>query len=277
MTGETLSTNKVRGLKISKAIVYKIGITLKVFGLGIIIVGSLFAYNYLLGFIGQQNLVLANIINTQSLLTFILYCTLFVALIMVLFRNRYKTIFKILLIGSLFFIALAYGGLIIGINTLLIYYIVSAYAEEYMKYSAGNNMFLANNEPNPSNLIFFCILIGLGFGAVENILYIVNNLINHENINIISTLIGRGLIGTLIHIVSTGLIAFIVMKTKKGNNIVLPIILGIIGGVGLHSIYNISLQHNATYITIPLVILSFFLMTYLTFQSDIIYKQQQQN
>ena len=277
MTWETLSTNKVRWLKISKAIVYKIGITLKVFGLGIIIVGSLFAYNYLLWFIGQQNLVLANIINTQSLLTFILYCTLFVALIMVLFRNRYKTIFKILLIGSLFFIALAYGGLIIWINTLLIYYVVSAYAEEYMKYSAGNNLFLANKEPNPSNLIFFCILIWLWFSAVENILYIVNNIINHENINILNILIGRGLVGTLIHIVSTGLIAFIVMKTKKGTSIILPVILGIIGWVWIHSIYNISLQHNATYITIPLVILSFFLMTYLTFQSDIIYKQQQQN
>ena len=53
-------------------------------------------------------------------------------------------------------------------------------------------------------------------------------------------------------------------------------IVGVIGGVWLHSIYNISLQYNVSYVTIPMIILSFFLMTYLTFQSDIIYKQEQQ-
>jgi len=55
--------------------------------------------------------------------------------------------------------ALASGGFFIGINVLLLYYLVSAYAEEYMKYSASNNIFIANKEPNESNLIFFCILI----------------------------------------------------------------------------------------------------------------------
>jgi len=54
----------------------------------------------------------------------------------------------------------------------------------------------------------------------------------------------------------------------------MPVILGIIGWFWLHSIYNISLQYNLNYVTIPMIILTFFLMTYLTFQSDIIYKQQ---
>jgi ABC-type anion transport system duplicated permease subunit len=43
-------------------------------------------------------------------------------------------------------------------------------------------------------------------------------------------LIGRGLVSTLIHIVSTSLIAFIMIKTKRTNNIIVPVILGIIGG-----------------------------------------------
>lgn len=144
-----------------------------------------------------------------------------------------------------------------------------------MKYSAGNNMFLANKEPNESNLIFFCILVWLWFSAVENILYVVNTLMNNESVNIMNLLIGRGLVSTLIHIVSTSLIAFITIKTKKTDSIIMPVILGIIGWFWLHSIYNISLQYNLSYITIPMVILAFFLMTYLTFQSDIIYKQQQ--
>lgn len=252
----------------------KIWITLKVFGLAIVIVGSLFAYTYLLWFIGQQNLALTNIIDSKSLLLFVGYCTIFVILVTIFFKNRYKRIAQILLIWSIFFVALAYWGFLAWINTLILYYLVSAYAEEYMKYSGGNNLFLANKEPNQSNLIFFCILVWLWFSAVENILYIVNNLINHENINIISMLIGRGLVSTLIHIVSTSLIAFIMIKIKKPKSIIVPVILGIIGWFWLHSIYNISLQYNLSYVTIPLIILAFFLLTYLTFQSDIIYNTQ---
>lgn len=252
----------------------KINITFKVFGLAIIIVGSLFAYKYLLWFFGQERLALTNVINIKSLWMFVGYCTVFVAIVTIFFRNRYKRILQILLIWSLFFIALAYGGFLTWINVLLLYYIVSAYAEEYMKYSTGNNLFLANKEPNESNLIFFCILIWLWFSAIENIFYIVNNVVNNENVNIINLLIGRGLVSTLIHIVSTSLIALIMIKTKKTNSIIMPVILGIIGWFWLHSIYNISLQYNLNYVTIPMIILTFFLMTYLTFQSDIIYKQQ---
>jgi RsiW-degrading membrane proteinase PrsW (M82 family) len=251
----------------------KIWITLKVFGLATIIVGSLFAYTYLLWFLGQQNLALTNIIDTKSLLIFVAYCTIFVVLITIFFRNRYKRIAQILLIWSIFFVALAYGGFLVWINSLLLYYLVSAYAEEYMKYSGGNNLFLANKEPNESNLIFFCILVWLWFSAVENILYIVNNLLNNQSVNIVNLLIGRGLVSTLIHIVSTSLIAFIMIKTKRNNSIIIPIILGIIGWFWLHSIYNVSLQYSLSYITIPIIILAFFLMTYLTFQADIIYKK----
>jgi len=249
----------------------KIWITLKVFGLAIIIVGSLFAYTYLLWYIGQKNLALTNVIDSKTLLIFVGYCTIFVIFVTIFFRNRYKRIVQILLIWSLFFIALAYGGFLAWINTLILYYLVSAYAEEYMKYSASNNMFLAEKETNESNLIFFCILVGLWFSAIENILYIINTIMNNQNINIMNMLIGRGLVSTLIHIVSTSLIAFIMIKTKKTNSIIIPVILGIIGGFWLHSAYNISLQYNLSYITIPMVILAFFLMTYLTFQSDIIY------
>jgi len=251
----------------------RIWITIKIFGLAIAIVWSILAYTYILWFFWKENLAITNTITTKSLWIFILYYTVFVILITLIFKNRYKSIGQTVFIWSLFFIGLAYGGFISGINVLLLYYLVSAYAEEYMKYTAGNNMFLNDKEDqNPSNLIFFCILVWLWFSAVENIVYIINSLINNQNINIFNLVIGRGLVSTLIHIVSTSLIAFIIIKTKKTNNIIIPIILGIIGGFWLHSAYNISLQYNLSFITIPIIILAFFLMTYLTFQSDIIYR-----
>lgn len=252
----------------------KINLTLKIFGLAIVIVGSLFGYKYLLGFFWQETLAITNTITTKSLLLFVVYCTAFVGIITIFFKNRYKSIVKIVLIWSLFFIAIAYWGFLIWINVLIIYYLVSAYAEEYLKYSTGNNLFLASKENNTSNIIFFCILIGLWFSAVENIFYIINNVLNQESVNIINLLVGRGLVSTLIHIVSTGLIAFIIVKNKKTNKTIVPIILGILGWFWLHSIYNISLQYNLSYVTVPMIILSFFLLTYLTFQSDIIYSSE---
>lgn len=295
----------------------KINLTLKVFGLAIILVGSLFWYKYLLNFFGQEALAITNIITTKTLLLFILYCTAFVGIITLFFslrhkkntkisesfydveripttldtsninevqkleiakavryKNRYKNIIKTILIWSLFFIAIAYWGFLIGMNVLIIYYLVSAYAEEYLKYSTGSNLFLASKDKNKSNLIFFCILIALWFSAVENIFYVVNNVLNQESVNIVNLIVGRGLISTLIHIVSTSLIAFIIVKTKQTNSKIIPIILGIIGWFWLHSIYNISLQYKLSYVTIPIIILAFFLLSYITFQSDIIYSSE---
>ena len=255
----------------------KIWITLKIFWLWIIMVGSLFAYTYLFKRLPQFSTLqmLPNKTDTQSLIVFIVYCTICVSILAMVYKSRYKRIFQIIIIWSLFFAGIAYGGYFTGINTLLLYYFISAYAEEYLKYSWGNSMFVAAKETNESNLIFFCILVWLWFSAVENILYIVNTVINHKTINIINVLIGRGLISTLIHIVSTSLIAYIMLKIKRKNiGATLPIVLGIISGFWIHSLYNISLQYHLTYITIPMVVLTFFLMTYLSFQSDIIYKEQ---
>ncbi len=249
----------------------KLAITLKVLWLATAIVGSLFIYKYILGFFGQSELALTPIINIKSLILFVVYCTSATILITIFFRNRYKKILQIILIWSIFFIGIAYGGYFTWINLLILYYLVAAYAEEYMKYTWGTNMFLANKETNESNMIFFCILVWLWFSVVENILYTVNSLINHESVNILNIVIGRGLVSTLIHIVSTALIAFIIIKAKKIHGIIIPTILGIMGWFWLHSIYNISLQYNLTYVTIPMVVLALFLMTYLTFQSDIIY------
>jgi len=60
----------------------------------------------------------------------------------------------------------------LGINSLLLYYIITAYAEEYMKYTSST-MLLKNTE-KIKNGIFFCILIGLGFSFVENIFYLIS-------------------------------------------------------------------------------------------------------
>ncbi len=261
----------------------KLAITLKVFLLALIIVGSLMLYGYLwttnISTLQQLNIFTPQYFNLatgniQNIILFVIYCTIFAVIITVFFKKQWSKILQILLIWSLFFVWIAYGGYVTGINVLILYYLVSAYAEEYMKYSAGNNLFLATKSENTTDLIFFCILIGLGFSAVENILYIVTSLIQHQDVTVVNVLIGRWLVSTLIHIVSTSLIAFIVVKMKKAKTIFIPIILGIIAGFGTHSLYNISLNYGLQGIFIPLIILAFFLLTFLLFQSDILYRQK---
>gem|GEM_PF-7114347 len=75
-------------------------------------------------------------------------------------------------LGAIFFIAIGYGGYLLGIDVLILYYLVSAYAEEYLKYTSGNNVFFKEEGHSARDLIFFCILIGLGFSMAENLLYL---------------------------------------------------------------------------------------------------------
>lgn len=180
-------------------------ISLKILFTGIVLVGSLFAYTFLDQYIPQLasfQLQLASITPT-SLLGFVIYSSIVALLITLLINHRKSKVLQIVLIGALFFLAIAYGSFFLGINTVIVYYLVSAYAEEFMKYSTGSNLLAQEQRKNQTDLILLCILIALGFSLVENLLYIGVKLLKHENINVASMLIGRGLISTLIHVVST--------------------------------------------------------------------------
>ncbi len=49
----------------------------------------------------------------------------------------------------------------------------------------------------------------------ENLLYLGYTFINHEQVSLVNMTLGRGLVSTLLHIVSTGLIAFLAVKIQK--------------------------------------------------------------
>jgi RsiW-degrading membrane proteinase PrsW (M82 family) len=133
-----------------------------------------------------------------------------------------------ILIGAIFFIAIAYGGYLLGLSSVLIFFLVSAYAEEYLKYNTGNNLLYEEKRINTTDLILFCILIALGFSLIENILYIVINIVNHNNVNILQMIVGRGIISSLIHVVCTGLIAFVTIGMRKWHTIIIPTLLGVL-------------------------------------------------
>ena len=126
----------------------------------------------------------------RSTLLFTAYCTAILLIIITIFRQRSKKILQTLFIGALFFLAVNYGGLFLGINTLVLYYIISAYAEEYLKITSSVTI-LGEASTEARDLIFFCILLGLGFSMVENILYLISVFVQQQHINLIGFLVGR--------------------------------------------------------------------------------------
>lgn len=252
----------------------KIHLTLKIIIVSILLVASLFFYRYLLGSLGQLKLYFMDNPDRKSLGLFVSYCVAFVLFLTLFLKWRYTKVLQTIFVGALFFIALSYGGYLLGIDILILYYLVSAYAEEYLKYSSGNNIFFREDgQHNLRDLIFFCIIIGLGFSMAENLLYLLYSFINHEQVSLVNMTLGRWLISTLLHIVSTSLIAFLAVKIQKKRSFAAALIGWIIWGVWIHSLYNISLAYHMSYITIPIIIVCFFLLSYLLYQSDILYER----
>ena len=192
----------------------------------IVIVGVLFVYTYFgsrIGSFAQFQLQGTNI-TTVSIAIFIAYCVICSSILTLLYQNRYNKILQVVLIGTVCFISIGYGTYLLGVNAVLVYTLISAYAEEYLKYTTGNNLLFEEKRKNQTDLILFCILIGLGFSFVENLLYISVSLLNHQQGSIMSMVVGRGLVSSLIHVVSTGLIAFISISMKKMNTLIIPTI-----------------------------------------------------
>jgi hypothetical protein len=258
----------------------KIDLTWKIFLTGFFIVWSLFVYKYLLDYVWLENIYFAESFGLKSLIIFIIYCILFVVINSLVYKNiSRKNIWQSILLWLVLFLWIWYGWYVAWITTVLMYYFLAAYAEEIMKFIAWENVFLKEWKDN-SDLIFFCILVGLAFAIVENIFYLGSNIFNQE-INLIWLSLGRWLVSSMLHVITTWIVAYVAMKwlDKKTKvwyvwqqpGFLLFIFIGIILWFGIHSIYNLGLFYNRKFITIPLIVLGYFVFSFLMFKSDKIY------
>lgn len=258
----------------------KINLTWKIFLAGLFMVWVLFIYKYLLGYLGLSNMYFAEILDFKSMIIFVFYCILFVVINSLIYKNiSKKNIWQSIILWLILFVWIWYGWYMIWITTVLMYYFLAAYAEEIMKFTTGENIFIREWKNN-SDLIFFCILTWLAFAIVENIFYLGSNIFN-QDVNLLSLSIGRWLISSMLHVITTWIVAYIAMQwlNKKFK---IPIIwwqvwfllfvsIGIMLGFGIHSVYNLSLFYNWKFISIPLIILWYFTFSFLMFKSDKIY------
>lgn len=257
---------------------YKFKTIFLIFLISAITVVFLYFYKDILQKIGLWNLALPENITAKTIFSFIFYCTSFLVLIALFFWNiKKKSSLNFIVIALLLFVWIWIWWVLVWINTMIIYYLVSCYAEEILKFSTWENV-LQTYEKNESvekkdfwNLIFFAILAGLGFSAVENILYVIVLAIWWDASMFI--LLSRSVFTTLLHIVATGLIAFFFIKKDKDKlNYRLKCLIWILAWFWLHALYNLSLNYGYTTLTILIIVLCYFILTYLLFNSDLIYK-----
>ncbi|HRX63662.1 MAG TPA: PrsW family glutamic-type intramembrane protease [Candidatus Absconditabacterales bacterium] len=258
----------------NKKIRFEVG--LNIFVLSAILVAFLYFYKDILSLVGLEKLYILQDNNWKNIISFIIYCFSFVVLLGLSFGNiiKKKSI-KFLLVSLLLFVGIGIGGSIMGINIMIMYYIISSYAEEFLKYSIGQNIYMEKEKKNNNvkikntDLIFFAIIAGLGFSVIENIFYLVVSYIG-ENTGLVMT-IGRSIFATLLHVVATGLIAFFVVKNKRNF---LKITVGILSGFGVHAAYNLSLYFEIKILTIVVLVVCYFILSYLLFKSDLVYKKK---
>ncbi len=242
---------------------------------GLLLVWALFFYKIILQYTGNINLYFFENLDPTTLGIFVLYCIAFVLILSLFLKWRYKKMIQVVWWWAIFFIVLAYWSYRAWVWSILIFYLVSAYAEEYFKFSSSNNIYLKEWSKNPRDLIFYSILIWLWFSMVENLFYIVYNFLNNESINLLQITLWRWLISTLIHIVSTSFLAYVMLLLHRKRNFFISLLWGISVWFWIHALYNISLEYDFAYITIPLIIWAFFLLSYLLYQSDILYEEKE--
>lgn len=234
------------------------------------IVGALLWYNYMLGSYG--NIWEAGITNITL---FVLYCSTIVSIIYFT-QQRGNSYYKQLLIVSIcLFCIAAYGSLFIPMNTIVAYVLISVYAEEYMKIHASSALSHKTWWPTyiGRDLIFFALLMGLGFSFIEHIAYLIHH-ISTQGETMRGMHIARWLLTTAIHMVGSGIIAYSALKFHtKANLYRQGTIIGIIIAVWLHMTYNLSIHFWRTILTVVIGIASYYIMSFLLYQTNILYEQ----
>lgn len=257
---------------------YRFKTVFLIFLISAITVVFLYFYKDILEKIGLWNLSLPENITTKTIFSFIFYCVSFLVFIALFLGNiKKKSSINFIVVALLLFIWIWIGWVLVWINTMIIYYLVSCYAEEILKFSTWENV-LQKYEQKESvekknfwNLIFFAILSGLWFSAIENVLYVIV-LAVWWDVSIF-VLLSRSVFTTLLHIVATGLIAFFLIKKDKNKlKYRLRCLIWILAWFWLHALYNLSLNYGYKILTILIIIICYFILTYLLINSDLIYK-----
>ena len=258
-------------------------ISWKLFWTSFLLVWSLLAFNYIIKAISPEiEAIHDGTISLDRWGYFLLYCGLiFIFLILLNWNWKKKQIRFLFLIWMILFAVVGFFGLKIWISATILYYFVLAYSEEFLKIWATENEVSKTNFYS-SDLLFFSIFIALGFSIIENLFYLWSEILSKDPEWIWGLVFGRWIFTSLLHFIATWLIALVLYKLYQQQSLkdlkilqkIWRIIVAILIGVLIHRWYNLSVQHMNLLIYIVLVFGGYFLLTYLLFLTDSLYKKK---
>ena len=260
-------------------------ISLKLLLTSFFIVWSLLAFNFIIKAI-FPNLVAINgwVFSLSRWGYFLLYCGLIFLFLILINWNRKQTQIRFLfLVWMILFAVVGFFGLKVWISATVLYYFILAYSEEFLKIWATENE-VSKTDFYSSDLLFFSIFIALGFSIIENLFYLWSEIFSSSQEWLRWMVFWRWIFTSLLHFIATGLIALLLYKLYqqqylKDLNVlqkIWRIALAILIGVLIHRWYNLSVQHMNLLIYIILVFGGYFLLTYLLFLSDSLYRQKKE-
>ena len=259
-------------------------ISRKLFWTCFLLVGSLLAFNYIIkeifpGLVAIQDGAMSH--SWRWL--FLLYCGLiFLFLILLNWNRKKKQIRFLFLIWMTLFAVVGLFWLKVWISATVLYYLVLAYSEEFLKIWATENE-VSKTDFYSSDLLFFSIFIALGFSIIENLFYLWNEIFTDWEW-IWGLVFWRWIFTSLLHFIATWLIALILYMLYQQQHLkdlnvwqrIWRIIVAILIWVLIHRGYNLSVQNMNLLVYIILVFGGYFLLTYLLFLSDSLYKPKKE-
>ena len=260
-------------------------ISRKLFWTSFLLVWSLLAFNFIIKAIFPGiEAIQDGTLSLDRWGYFLLYCGLiFLFLILINWNWKKKQIRFLFLIWMILFAVVGFFGLKVWISATVLYYLVLAYSEEFLKIWATENE-VSKTEFYSSDLLFFSIFIALWFSIIENLFYLWSEILSSNPEWIWGMVFGRWIFTSLLHFIATWLIALILYKLYQQQSMkdlkiwqkIWRIIVAILIWVLIHRWYNLSVQHINLLIYIILVFGGYFLLTYLLFLSDSLYKQKEE-
>jgi len=255
----------------------------ELFWTSFLLVWSLFAFNFIIKAILPGIEAIQNWVMSLSRWgCFLLYCSLiFMSLILLKWNRKKKQIRFLFLTWMILFAIVWFFWIRVWISATILYYLVLAYSEEFLKIWATENE-VSKTDFYSSDLLFFSIFIALWFSIMENLLYLWSEFFSTNLEWIWGLVFWRWIFTSLLHFIATGLIALLLYKLYqqqylKGLSIwqkTWRIIVAILVWVVIHRWYNLSIQHVNSLIYIILVFGGYFLLTYLLFLSDSLYAKK---
>lgn len=234
-------------------------------------IGVLMLYFYpnLLWVMNLWNLYFGENMTLGTIWMFVIYLVIFLGSIFVLQNKNFRNpIFRYIFSVSIFFVLLVLWWIFTGISFVVLYMIISVFAEELIKSSISKSI---QTRVEKLDLIFVSLLVALAFSLVETLIFV----ISESGLwwwNIVGLVISRWVFTSLLHIVSTMIIAFFLQKSILWNKLSLWWILQAFGlGFLFHLTYNISIEYNITVLSIMLMVAGYFILSYFLFNSDSIF------